>query len=77
MVVVGVDDELNPVAQCEFGEDPGDVGFDRGLRQYLGVGDLGVGQSAGGAHQDLPFTGREGLVFGAGITCTSAVPLSS
>jgi hypothetical protein len=39
---VGVDGDLDAVAQAEFGEDAGDVALDGGLAELEPGGDLGV-----------------------------------
>jgi hypothetical protein len=46
-VFVGVDGDLDAVAQADFGEDAGDVALDSGLAEVEPGGDLGVGQSLG------------------------------
>src|SRR5689334_12753630 len=43
--LVGGDDELRPVTQAEFGQDPADMGLGGCRAQYQPAGDLGVGQT--------------------------------
>jgi hypothetical protein len=45
--LVGQDDGLDPVAQLEFGQEPGHVGLDGRLAEDELGGDLGVAQAAG------------------------------
>jgi hypothetical protein len=42
--LVGGHHGLDPVTRVELGEDPGDVGADRGLAHDQEAGDLGVGK---------------------------------
>jgi hypothetical protein len=63
-VFVGVDDGLDAVAEAEFGEDVGDVGFDGGVAEDELLGDFGVGVSSCEQEQHLGFSGREGFEFG-------------
>jgi hypothetical protein len=46
-VRVGVDSDLDAVAQAGLGEDAGDVALDGGLAEIEPGGDLGVGQPLG------------------------------
>src|SRR5579859_3858793 len=46
-VLVGVPDGLGPVAGAGLGEDPVDVGLDRGVAEVEALADLGVAQPRG------------------------------
>jgi hypothetical protein len=65
-VLVGVDGDLHPVAQIEFGEDAGDVALDGGLAEAEPGGDLGVGQALGDQPDDVEFAFAEVPGRGAG-----------
>src|SRR5688500_12944965 len=62
-VLVGVDDQLDAVAQVELGEDARHVGLDRRLREELGGGDLRVGEATGRAEEDLALARGEAVVL--------------
>ena len=53
--LVGEDDDLHPVAEVEFGEDPPDVYFHGAFHHSQSLGDLGVGAAAGHLGEDLAF----------------------
>ena len=55
--LVGEDDRLDPVAQAELGQDPGDVGLHRRLAEGELGGEFGVAQAAGQQAQDLASRG--------------------
>src|SRR5438309_10837943 len=56
---VGEDDGLGAVAQGEFGEDAGDVGFDGGFAEGQFAGDAGVGQAVSDEGEDVSFPGGQ------------------
>jgi hypothetical protein len=60
-VVVRPDCGLEAVAQPELGQEPGDVGFCRGLTDDESLGDLGVGQASGEEPGDVDLAGGEPL----------------
>jgi len=57
--LVGQDDGLDPVAELELGQEPGDVGLDGGVAEGELGGDLGVAQAAGQQPQHVEFAGGE------------------
>jgi hypothetical protein len=52
---VGMDGDLDAVAQPELGEGAGDVALDGGLAEVKRGGDLGVGQALGDQPHDAEF----------------------
>lgn len=57
--LVGQYDGLDPIAELEFGEEPGDVGLDRRLAEGQLRRKFGVAQAAGEQPQDVEFPGGE------------------
>jgi len=51
--LVGEDDDLYPVAEAEFGEDPSDVCLHGAFHHGQPIGDLGVGAATRHLDQDL------------------------
>ena len=66
-MLVGEHYGLDPVAEAELGEQAGDMGLDRGLRDEQRGRDLGVRQPGGEQPEylDLP-RGQQGERFAAG-----------
>src|SRR5262249_57297009 len=58
-VLAGVPDGLGPIARARLGEDPVDVGLDRGVAQEQALGDLGVAQARREKGQHLGLTRGE------------------
>jgi hypothetical protein len=60
-VVVCVDDGVDPVAQSEFGQNPGDVGLDGFVADVELRGDLGIAVSRRDKGEDFLLAGCEGV----------------
>lgn len=60
-VVVCVDNGVDPVAQSEFGQNPGDVGLDGFVADVELRGDLGIAVSRRNEDEDFLLAGREGV----------------
>ncbi|MCW2624658.1 MAG: hypothetical protein JWR48_1380 [Mycobacterium sp.] len=58
-VVVCVDNGVDPVAQSEFGQNPGDVGLDGFVADVELRGDLGIAVSRRNKDEDFLLAGRE------------------
>jgi hypothetical protein len=55
------DDHLDAVTQLKFGEDVGDMGFDRCPRDVELFADLGVGKAFGHESEDFDFPFGQGV----------------
>ena len=65
-LLVGVDGDLDAIAQIELGQDAGDVALDGGLAEVEPGGDLGVRQALGHQPHDAELAFAEAPGGGGG-----------